>query len=183
MKKLLFTCCLLLLTSLAFAQKKMPELKEGTLINSVVLIEGQEIPLQIFIKKLNNPFTLTWEVSGFGSGSFEMSDKALESATKMFVTTQPDLGVTKLQDDETFLLISKKAFQAFVNEKEFIYSGLKFKQSTNPKSIKIGGQEIDAFHVVSNQGNIELWVLNNPNFPLILQSTGLDADIVMQEIK
>ena len=49
--------------------------------------------------------------------------------------------------------------------------------------MKIGGKEVDATHVVSEEGKVELWVLNNAAFPFILQSAGLPTDIVVSAIK
>ena len=49
--------------------------------------------------------------------------------------------------------------------------------------MKIGGKEMDATQIVSEDGKIELWILNNPNFPFILQTAGLPIDIVVSEIK
>ena len=49
--------------------------------------------------------------------------------------------------------------------------------------MKIGGKEIDATHIVSEDGKLELWILNNANLPLVLQSVGFPTDIVVAEIK
>ncbi len=49
--------------------------------------------------------------------------------------------------------------------------------------MSINGKEVDATHVASEDGKLELWILNNSNFPFILQTAGMSIDIVISEIK
>ena len=112
-----------------------------------------------------------------------MSKKAADSASQMLVVTQPATGVTKLNDDETFGLISKSAYKSLIDNKEFSYSGMKFKLKSPATAFKVSGKEMDVSHVVSDNGSLELWILNHPNFPFIVQSSGMPTDIVVVEIK
>ncbi|MGF1923017.1 MAG: hypothetical protein ACQUHE_02465 [Bacteroidia bacterium] len=167
----------------AFAQKTLPEIKAGTSLQCIAYVQGQEVPLALTLKTIEGPVNVLWSVEGFGDGSFVMSAKALESATKMYVTTQPATGETKLSDDETFGMISKAAYKTLTETKMLTYGGMKFKLKAPASAMKIGGKEIDATHIVSEDGKIELWILNNPNLPLLVQSTGFATDIVITDIK
>ena len=183
MKKILLTLISLSLFTISFAQKTLPEIKKGSALSSSVFVSGQEYPLTLTIKSLSGPVSIGWSVDGYGDGSFEMSDKALESATKMSAVAQPALGLTKLGDDETFSLISKAAYKTLADTKEFTYNGIKFKVKASPTPMKIDDKEIDVTHVVSADGKFEFWILNNPTFPLVVQSTGMPTDIVVNSIK
>ena len=184
MKKLLFVLFGLGLSVAGFAQKLVPEIKKGTVLSSSAFVDGQQFPLQLTIKSMSGPVSIGWTVDGYGDGSFDMSDKALESANKMALVSQPALGVTKLADDETFGIISKAAFKSLVDTKSVNYNGIKFNVKTGAESaIKLDGKEVDAIHFVSETGKLEFWVLNNPAFPVILQSVGMPTDIVVNSIK
>ncbi|RZJ64833.1 MAG: hypothetical protein EOO47_26460 [Flavobacterium sp.] len=183
MKKIIFTLVACVFCVAVYAQKTLPEFKVGTVLNCSAYVQGQEFPLLLSVKSIAGPVSIGWAVEGYGEGTFEMTTKALESATKLAGVTQPALGATKLSDDETFAIISKAAYKTLIDKKAFTYSGLNFKIKSPATAMKVGGKEVDATHVVSEDGKIELWVLNNAAFPFILQSAGLPTDIVVVEVK
>jgi hypothetical protein len=130
-----------------------------------------------------SPVSIGWSVDGYGDGSFEMSDKGLESGSKMMIVSRPSAGATKLADDETFGLISKVAYKSLLETKGFTYNGIKFKAKATPKVLKLDDKELDVTHIASEDGKMELWILNNPAFPMIVQSSGMSIDIVTTAIK
>ncbi|MCY1532259.1 hypothetical protein D9M68_675210 [compost metagenome] len=171
------------LTSGAFAQKLNPEIKDGTQLNASVFVQGQAVPLAFTIKSAKAPVTLVWSVDGYGDGEFVINEKALESGTSFFLE-QPELGTTKLSDKETYGLISKQAFKSLTENKSFTYHQVKFTpKATDSNPLKINGKEADVIRVSSEDNKIELWILNNPNLPLILQTAGMPFDISVFEIK
>ncbi len=158
----------------SFAQKYVPVIKEGSVITydaySVSL--GQHIPLMITIKSLGDPVKIQWDIDGYGTGSFEIPAKAIESATKL-VIKQPDPdGVTKMKDNETLLVLSKMLFSAMIKDKAFELNSQKFTVATDTASYKINNKAADVYHAVSDNGKSEVWVLNNPDFPLIYKAKG-----------
>lgn len=184
MKKIIFTLIAFLFSIATFAQKYLPEIKAGTTITSIAIVQGQQIPLFLTINSITDGISLGWAVEGYGDGFFKMSAKAMENGNKMFMTTQPSLGETELADDETFGFLSKSSFKTLLENKSFSYNGLKFKLKTSTAAApKINGKEADAINVVSEDGKYEFWVLNNPSLPLIIQSSGLTPDIIISEIK
>ncbi|WP_231464009.1 hypothetical protein [Pedobacter sp. Leaf132] len=184
MKKLI-TC--LFFTAIFFvadAQKFVPEIKTGTVINATAVVGGQEFPLALKILSASAPYSIGWGVDGYGEGSFEMSEKAFNSATEFLQVTQPALGSTKLSDNQTFSVISKDAFKMLMDKKAFTYGDNNFKIKTpETAAIKVNGRDVDVIHVVNEKGSQELWILNNPAFPLIIQSAGQATDIIITEIK
>ncbi|UKT65693.1 hypothetical protein [Pedobacter mucosus] len=184
MKKTILSLLLLSVFTLAKAQKSLPEIKVGTTMQASAFVNGSEFPLQLSIKSLAAPVSIGWSVDGYGEGSFEMSDKALESATNMSANGQPALGVTKLTDNETFGLISKAAYKSLSESKTFTYGGVKYSlKIPDTKPMKVDGKDADVTHVVSEDGKMELWILNNPALPLIFQSSGMATDIVINSVK
>ena len=181
MKKIIFTILSIGLFFSASAQKLLPEIKAGTTLSSHVYVQGQELPLVLTLKTITAPVVLNWAVDGYGEGSFEMSANALEKGTAIYMG-QPGMGLTKLADNETYGLISKAAFKSLIDTKAFTYNGATFKVKSPATVMKLGTKEADVIHVVNDQ-KIELWILNNPNMPLILQTAGLPIDVVVVEIK
>ena len=182
MKKLLITLLSLGLFTVASAQKLMPEIKAGTNLNTNVYVQGQAFPLLLTLKSITAPVTLAWAVEGYGEGAFEMSQKAVDGGTETYLG-QASMGTTKLKDTETYGLISKAAYKSLVDTKNFSYNGLKFKTKAVPTAMKIGDKELDVTHVASEDGKVELWLLNNPALPLIVQSVGLPIDFVVLSFK
>ena len=183
MKKIFFSLFCLTFAITSFAQKTLPEIKDGTKMNASVFAQGQQLPLGLTVKVPKGAVSLAWSVEGYGDGEFVMREKGLESGTGLSLA-QPGLGTTKLSDSETYGLISKAAYKTLVDTKGFTYSGIKFKaKTTGAKPMSIGGKEIDVTHIASEDGKIELWILNNPNFPFILQTAGMPFDTVITEIK
>ena len=161
MKKSFLTLLAVCLTAVVFAQKLSPTIKEGTVISSSAFVQGQEFPLMLKIKSAGTPFIIEWAVDGYGDGTFEMTGNAVAKGNRLFSPTQPSLGATKLADDETFGMISKPV----------------------PTAMKFGDKELDVTHLVGADGKLEIWVLNNENFPLILQTAGMPTDITVVDIK
>lgn len=183
MKKIFLSLVCISLTLSVFAQKTLPEIKDGTKMTASAFLQGQEYPLNFVVKSTKAPVSIAWSVEGYGDGEFVINEKALESGTTLYLS-QPALGTTKLSDSETYGLISKASYKSLVDTKAFTYSGIKFTtKTTGLKPMKISDKEIDATQVVSQDGKIEFWILNNPIFPFILQTAGLPIDILVSEIK
>lgn len=183
MKRILFSLLCLSFSFASFAQKFSPTIKEGTVINSIVYVQGQEFPLILKIKSAATPFVIEWMVDGYGEGTFEMTENAVSKGNRLFTPTQPSLGATKLADDETFGMISKEAFKTLVDKKELTLSGMTFKVKPVPTAMKFGDKEFDVIHLTDAGGKLEIWILNNEKFPLIFQTSGMPIDMSVIEIK
>lgn len=185
MKTIMTICVCVMICFGANAQKNIPEIKAGTTMNAIAFVNGQEFPLALTINSLNAPLSIGWSVDGYGEGAFEMSTKAVDNATKILNVREPALGVTKLNDDEMFSVISKAAFKSLTEQKTFTCNDIKFKVKSpdDTTQIKINGKDVDVIHVVSDDDKLHLWILNNAALPLIVQSIGLSTDITINEIK
>jgi hypothetical protein len=182
MKKIFLTLLSLSLFTIAFAQKTLPEVKDGTKMMASVFVSGQEYPVTFTVKSAKAPVNVAWSLDGYGDGDFVISEKGLETGTSIYMA-QPGIGTTKLSDTETYGIISKAAYKTLMDTKAFTYNGMKFKVKTDAPAMKIGGKEIDVTSVVTEDGKLQLWILNNPNLPFILQTSGMPIDMVVTEIK
>lgn len=187
MKKIFVLAFLVSLCLTVFAQKYVPVIKEGSTLNYDGFSKGlgQHIPLSLTIKSLGNPVKIQWDVQGYGTGSFEIPASALDSGTKV-VIKQPDPdGVTKMKNDETLIVISKATFNAMIKDKAFKLNNQNFTISADTATYKINDKAADIFHAISDNGKGELWVLNNPDFPLIYKAKNVTrgVDFTLMGIK
>lgn len=179
MKKILLFAFFLALYTGAFAQKYVPVIKEGSVITydaySVAL--GQHIPLVLTIKSLGDPVKIQWDVEGYGTGSFEIPAKAMESATRLIIKQPDPDGVTKMKDNETLIVLSKMVFNAMIKDKTFELNSQKFTVASDTTTYKINNKPADVYHAVSDNGKSEVWVLNNPGFPLIYRGKSVTRGV------
>jgi len=129
------------------------------------------------IKSLADPLNIQWYVDSYGTGNFEIPKMALDSGTKL-VIKQPDPdGVTKMKNDETLIVISKKTFNSLVKDNTFQLNGQKFTVSTDTTSYKINDKTADVFHAIGENGKSEIWIINNPDFPLVYKAKGVTRGV------
>jgi hypothetical protein len=163
----------------ATAQKYVPVIKVGTILNYDGYSKnlGQHIALMLTIKSLGNPVSIQWYVDGYGTGTFEIPAMAIDTDTKL-VIKQPDPdGVTKLKNDETIIAISKATFNNMVKDNTFRLNNQRFTVTTDTAMYKINNKTADIFHAVSENGKSELWIVNNPGFPLVYKAKSVTRGV------
>jgi hypothetical protein len=188
MKKIIVLAFFALVVSRAYAQKYVPAIKVGTVINydAYAIGLGQHIPLVLTVKSLGDPVILQWDVEGYGTGTFEIPAKAMQTGTKL-VFRQPDPdGATKLKDNETIIVLSKIIFDGLVKDKAFVLNGQQFTAVADTTSYMLNNKPADVMHAATANGKNEIWVLNNPDFPLIYRgksNAGSGIDITLTGVK
>ncbi|EHQ29576.1 hypothetical protein Mucpa_5504 [Mucilaginibacter paludis DSM 18603] len=175
---------LLVLGTAVFAQKKLnPKIKANSVINYTLTQNGQDAPLVLTFNSLGNPTKFDWNIDGYGSGTFEMTAKALQSGKGTKTNTrEPDV-ITKLPDYQTFACISKDAYNDMLKNQTFEYDGLKYKVALNDSlGFRLKDRDWDVTRVVAVNGKGEIWILNNPDFPLICKTKdnaqGMDLSLI-----
>jgi hypothetical protein len=151
----------------------------GTKINYALNFKGSDVEYDLTIKTMADPMVLGWDVPSYGTGTYELPQKALQSGTLLnFDQVEPN-SATRLKETETVIFISKDSFSALRKNGAFTCNGLVFskKAETTPLAIQIGGKALDLIHVISADGATQMWILNNENFPLIAQLKGNPADV------
>jgi hypothetical protein len=187
MKK--FNCMLLfaVMNIAAFAQKNTPVIKPGTSINYTFNLHGQQSGFELIVKTLSDTVALNWRIRGLAGGTYIITPAAFKSADKLnFAQPIPNVKVV-LPPDQTFCMISKKAFNDLVKNHRYVYDNTTYdlKDDLNQNLVMPGAQQLDVLHVVARDETTEMWILNNPDFPLICKIKGnpLGIDITLNSIK
>jgi len=171
--KNIYIFILLVFTSYtASAQKYVPQIKEGTVMNYSVRSRatGQPAGITLTIISLSPPVKIKWEIPFVGKGFFEMSAKSIQSATKTLAEEPAPDETTTMKDNETLLILSKDTYNGMITNKSFLLNGYTFNVQTDTATFKINKQDADVIYAVSTKGNRKIWVLNNPDFPLICKA-------------
>ncbi|WP_419801276.1 hypothetical protein [Mucilaginibacter sp.] len=170
-----------------FAQKYVPQIKTGTVLNYTAYHKafGQEVPLTLTVLSTTAPVQLKFYVPQLGTGTFEMSAKAVESGKKMAIKEPSMDDITRLKDDETLAILSKTTFNNLKTNNSFELNGQTFTVAADATPFKINDKEADVFYAATANGKTKLWILNDPDFPLICKLTGgpQGIDLNLQSIK
>ena len=179
MKKLLILSACTMLSLSAWAQRYLPEIKNGTVLSYTANVRAmdQKLPTTLTIIEINAPLRMRWLINGLGTGIYEVSAKAMQSGTKMALREPGFEEVTKLKDSETIAFLSKDTFGTLVSTKAFELNGQKFTVTDGAPAYMLNGKETDTYYAVSANGKTKLWVLNNPAFPLICKIEGAPQGI------
>ncbi|HEX9151621.1 MAG TPA: hypothetical protein VF842_06025, partial [Flavobacterium sp.] len=81
--------------------------------------------------------------------------------------------VLNLKPTETFFMISQKAYQDLLKNNKFIYNNTTYvlDENADKNSVEMDGKLIDTLHVIAQIDETEMWILKNPDFPLIYKIT------------
>ncbi|HEY0176939.1 MAG TPA: hypothetical protein VGC08_11210 [Pedobacter sp.] len=153
------------------AQQSVPVIKAGTRIDYKYSLYGQSSVIGVTVKSVTDSIELEWNMRGYAFGSYLISGTGFENGTKInFIQPAPQT-VLRLAPDETFAVISKAAFKALKKDKKFVYNNTTYvlKDDNKDKPFKSGDQELDVLHVTGLEEAGDMWILNNPGFPLICQ--------------
>jgi hypothetical protein len=73
-----------------------------------------------------------------------------------------------------------------VKNLSFEFDDLKFTVTKdNTGAVKMGDKTLDVYHAVATNGKGEMWILNNPDFPLVCKTkdNAHGADMLLVSIK
>ncbi|OGX90278.1 hypothetical protein BEN49_23260 [Hymenobacter coccineus] len=88
--------------------------------------------------------------------------------------------------NQTFLMLSKKAFADLRAQGRYTYDQTVYVQQNDPANpLLLNGQPLDVLHVVAQGDPAELWILNNPDFPIIcrMEHNPLGVNLLLSAIK
>ncbi|QKG54270.1 hypothetical protein [Hymenobacter sp. BRD67] len=185
MKKLLLLLLPALLARPAAAQLLKPVVGPGTTFGYVFDLHGQHAPFELAIAGATDTLRLNWRIRGLAGGAYAVSPTAWQRADKLNFA-QPTPGRTvRLPNDQTFMLLSKSAFAALVARHRYEYDHTVYELRADTAPLLLGGRPLDVLHVVALGDPTELWILNNPDFPVICQArhNPLGIDFVLTGIK
>jgi hypothetical protein len=188
MKKLLIGLGLFVAVS-SFAQDKYsPVIKQGTKLNYSAMVNGQNFPCVFSMDSVAAGYVkVGWSVEGFGSGSWVMKSKSLESGNRGF-WSQPSPGTQEdLADDQVVMLFSKAQWDMLQKDNKITFDQQTYtvKTPTEQQELKISGKPVDAYYLESSNGSTHIWILNNAATPLLLKIEGntLGADLTLNSVE
>lgn len=179
MKKINLLIIAFIVTITAVAQNTTPKIGVGSILNYNVVAtsSGQQIPLTLNIISLNDPMKIKWTLPGIGTGSFLIPVQALETGTKMRLEEPMPNVDTRFGDNETVMFVSKAMLNDIVKTQQFTINKVKFNAKPEVETFQLAGKPLDTYHATTANGKVEIWILNNPDFPLICKFKGSPAGI------
>lgn len=172
MRKIIYVFLFSLICLQSEAQQlSVPVIKAGTQIDYRYNLYGQSAVISMKIKSVSDSIVLDWNMRGYAFGSYLVSAAGFENGTKINFLQPAPLKQLVLAPDETFAVISKAAFKALKKDKRFVYNNTTYvwKDDSKEQPFKSGDQQLDVLHVTGLEEAGEMWILNDPDFPLICQ--------------
>lgn len=175
---------IMVLPGLGFAQKVLPEIKKGTQMNYVVHGQG-DVYINLTYDSISPDFVrIGWELDGFGAGNWVMKKASLEKGTRGSWDEPVNGGDMELSDEQTLLLVSREQWKNLkTNGKlEFDMQSYSLAPTGEDQGLALDGKELDVLVLKGENGQSKMWVLNNPDLPVILKivanTLGPDLEVV-----
>ncbi|MDE6339450.1 MAG: GH92 family glycosyl hydrolase [Muribaculaceae bacterium] len=152
------------------------ELLADTLL-FVYKLHGQTRKFQyVFTADPDGGITLHWGIERnlkWWSGTYRMTPEAVENGSSLSYRMPEDGNNITLPMNETFAMISRKAYRDLISEGMFVYDGVQYEIAGDPEPTKLG-----TLLPVTDAEGAELWILDNPQLPLIvgMQNNPLEID-------
>ena len=163
MKKKLFICFLLIGSLMGSV------MAQGIITHPLLFVfklHGQTRKYQFTFSQSNDTLYLHWGIernTRWQSGSYTMPQEALKTAAGLSFLQPEDGRHICLPAQETFALLSATAYQELKSQKEFHYNQTEYRLA-DTKSQAMG---YPLLHVNDSVDGCEMWIMDNPDFPLI----------------
>lgn len=146
----------------SFSAKSIP----ADTLTFVFSLHGQTRRYQTTFEEKQDTLYIHWGIERYLkwlTGSYAMGSKSLENAIRLSFL-QPDNGnhVT-LSSEETFGILSRTAYRQLKEKRSFVYNQTNYLFIDSDESA-LGYPLI---HVKDNVEGCEMWILDNPAFPLV----------------
>jgi hypothetical protein len=178
-------CALLLIISFGVKAQEQLNIKQQTVLQYTVSVNGQSFPMFFNIDSLSeNNVTLSWSFENGRSGKFIMTKASLDSASFAYFSRPIDGEELVLPGTHSLLSFSKKLYADLQKNKKakFDNAVIKVQPSLPSNAFKLNGKTIDALYAESESG-AKIWIFNNASYPLMLKiennPNGVDAELTM----
>ncbi|HEY1195558.1 hypothetical protein [Flavobacterium sp.] len=168
MKNILLMILFCIVYQKGISQNYIPTLKNNTELHYVCKLHGQTRTLKLTAETSNNTLAFKIETRGV-DGKIVMLPEALKNGTALSFNQGEYEPVTNLKPTETFFMISQSAYQDLIKKGSFVYNNTTYvlDKSEDKNGVSIDGKTIDVLHVKAQIDETEMWILKNPEFPLI----------------
>jgi hypothetical protein len=188
MKKIFFTGMLLFSLVSLQAQLQNISAKQGLEMEYTVFPMGQIFPVTLRLDSLTADYlSIAWKnVEGRG-GKLIMTRASLDSATTAY-WGPPQYGLDVTLDPEmTMLIFSKKLWNELKQNKKVNYDGTLYiqQEASGSNQLSFGGKPADAIYLESANGQSRIWLLNNPELPILLkvEKNPFGVDLQIERVK
>ena len=168
MKNILAAFLFLAFYQTGISQNYIPTIKNNTELNYVCKLHGQTRTLSLIAQTAGDALTFKLETRGVKS-SIVMLPEAVKNGNALSFNQGEYAPVLNLKPTETFFMISRSAYQDLVKNNSFVYNNTTYVLDKNEdkNGVSIDGKLIDALHVIAQIDETEMWIVKNPDFPLI----------------
>lgn len=172
MKNILATIVFCSLFQMVSAQTYVPTIKNNTALHYVCKLHGQTRTLTLTAKISADRLVLDLDTRGVKS-SIVISPEGLKKGNALSFNQGETSDVIVLKPTETFFMISQSAYQDLVKNNQFIYNNTTYvlDKNADKNPVVIDGKTVDALHVVAQIDETEMWIVKNPDYPLICKIT------------
>lgn len=171
----------------AKAQILQPEIKPGTTFFYTFDLHGQHAAFDVTVKSFTDTLKLNWKIRNLATGNYAVTPAAWQHANQLNFAQPEPFKTVKLNDQQTFMMISKAAYQNLISKKQYTYDHTIYvlKNDLKENPLQLGTQTLDVLHVVAQNETTEIWILNNPDFPIICRIKGnlLGINVDLNAIK
>src|SRR6478752_4232483 len=188
MKKFLFLLFITACMSAKSQQTGIPAIQKGSKLNYIVYVNGEEVPLTVSLDSITTNYVrFGWSIAGYGSGGWIMKKPSLDKGNRN-AWEQPGLGMdTELRDNEIILLLSRATWASIQSEKkaEIEQQVFNLAKPAPDQKLSIGGKSVDALFIQNPTSGAKMWVLNQPDLPILLKIQGNAAgyDIELKSVE
>jgi hypothetical protein len=168
MKNTILTILFCGMLQMVSAQNYVPTIKNNTELHYICKLHGQTRTLTLTSEIKTDALLLKLDTRDVNSTIVTKSE-ALKNGNALSYNQGEFAPVLNLKPNETFFMISQSAYKDLVENNRFIYNNTTYvlNQNTNQNSIVIEGKSVDVLHVVAQIDETEMWIVKNPEFPLI----------------
>jgi hypothetical protein len=180
-----FSLALLSCFAFVIIRAQAPAIGEGTVLEYSIMPSGTFLTASLRIEKLNaDTLLMSWQLNS-RSGRRGMLKKSMETAKRGYWEPPMDGEDFMIPEDQSLLSISKACYTELKQKGRMEFDGMFFTKSIDPVKYDLNGLKVDAFSATSENGYTRIWVLDNPDLPLILKLDGnpFQVDIEITSVK
>lgn len=167
MKKIILICICFFIYKSGVSQGYIPTVKNNTELHYICKLYGQTRPVNLRPRFVSDTLILDWDLRTT-KRTYAVLPEALENGIGLTFNQGVSPNLLVLEPTETFFMISKSAFKDLVTNNKFVYNNTTYVLNKESQvEVLIDGKTLDVLHVIAQIDETEMWILNNPNFPLI----------------
>lgn len=172
MKNTILTVLFCGIFQMVSAQGFVPTIKNNTELHYICKLHGQTRTLTLTSKITADALVLKLDTRDVNS-SIVTKTEALKNGNALSYNQGEYAPVLNLKSNETFFMISQSAYQDLVKNNKFVYNNTTYvlDENQDKSNVTIEGKSVDALHVIAQIDETEMWIVKNPEFPLIYKIT------------